>query len=1031
MEESIYKHNYEYLSIEEAKSIIGGTFIQGTTNIGGELATKADIDGLLKGADKKLTSIVPVTDTSNEFICFFECEDIETFPDDLEHRWIEVSPIQFTFPADGGSVKITGSYGLTGTLGTRKKVGDITDTITADANATPSTKSGSKTYYYNNDQSQTPTAKVSWTQPNKEEEFPEEWTYVFEYNISDTNGGSSTGTSWSRQYYANGQEIKYDDDFTLNGITSYRTKTGTFGTVKKENVQYSGQIGRPSGYNYSDKVITQNGRLAQQGSNKQLQWSYTQEANVKVWGISADPTSLHFEAAGGTQSVSVTTWYTWQYNNNNNQKFDQNTTTENITAEANTLQQQKTWTKVITKNNKSVSIQCTQEGAQEQFPDDLQHRWIRVQPESSQISVDGGTINVTGSYGLTGTYGTEKKIGDITDTIVVESNSTQDQKSGSKTYYYNNNQSDTPTAKITWTQPGRAEEFPDDEAHRWIEITPTNAGNFPETGGTITVTGSYGLTGSFGTRKTVGNINDTITVEKNTTTQTKSGSKTYYYNNKPNTNPSATVTWTQDAHIESFTYTYEFKIGLSQDEITKDTLTLLFESTQYGEGSKVPVYYKSIKKKINESGYVVETTNVDIRKSEGTTNNSVVEINNGVIYVYPKAENSSLVDKRFDNYTFTNDNGNKCHIQFIQNIAGIKVLSCDMVKFTYKWSNGRDLDQAVYVNVNHPDISDDDYSGYGGTVKNNKVLEQFLKFAGDNTGTGNEYTIVEFNSLQKWLQLHKDEQSSIPGKTIIESLTDNNGISSIKIDLYANWYGVIGNNTYIQYTAYNKDGDNQKIDVDEDNKQFILTGYQEIDSFQQSFVCHSYGKELWKNPNPRKNYTKIGEFIVYLNNNKVAFQSNEGDYNKWQPGVVTQYVTPSSIDYQYSMTDNNDKCNVTVNLKDFTCDKLSDDDEFSIDLYGVAIPVNAGEDIKPYNYSSDFDFTKSVSKQEFPTQFQFEFDVNDFIAKVKENYFLKDYTGQVYIYIAIYSQELIKIERSFVMKREFFLIKSDHITRSV
>ena len=835
MEESIYKHNYEYLSIEEAKSIIGGTFIQGTTNIGGELATKADIDGLLKGADKKLTSIVPVTDTSNEFICFFECEDIETFPDDLEHRWIEVSPIQFTFPADGGSVKITGSYGLTGTLGTRKKVGDIADTITADANATPSTKSGSKTYYYNNDQSQTPTAKVSWTQPNKDEEFP----------------------------------------------------------------------------------------------------------------------------------------------------------------------------------------------------DDEAHRWIRVQPESSQVSVDGGTINITGSYGLTGTYGTEKKVGDITDTIVVESNSTQDQKSGSKTYHYNNNQSDTPTAKITWTQPGRAEEFPDDEAHRWIEITPTNAGNFTEAGGTITVTGSYGLTGSFGTRKTVGNINDTITVEKNTTTQTKSGSKTYYYNNTPGTNPSATVTWTQDAHIESFTYTYEFKIGLSQDEITKDTLTLLFESTQHGEGSKVPVYYKSIKKKINESGQVVETTNVDIRKSEGTTNNSVVEINNGVIYVYPKAENSSLVDKRFDNYTFTNDNGNKCHIQFIQNTAGIKVLSCDMVKFTYKWSDGLDLDQAVYVNVNHPDISDDDYSGYSGTAESNKVLKQFLKFAGDNSGTGNEYTIVEFNSLQKWLQLHKDEQSSIPGKTIIESLTDNNGISSIKIDLYANWYIYIGSNTYIQYTAYNKDGDNQKIDVDKDNKQFILTGYQEIDSFQQNFVCHSYGRELWGYPYPRKNYTKIGEFIVYLNNNKVAFQSNEGDYNKWQPGVVTQYATPSSIDYQYSMTDNNDKCNVTVNLKDFTCDKLSDDDKFSIDLCGVAIPVNAVEDINPYYYSSSFYFTKSVSKQEFPTQFQFEFDVNDFIARVKETRFLKGYTGQVYIYIAIYSQKLIKIERSFVMKRKFFLIKGDHITRSV
>lgn len=164
MEESIYKHNYEYLSIEEVKSIIGGTFVQGTTSIGGELATKADVDKLLTAADKKLTSIVPLTGASNELICFFECEDIETFPDDLEHRWIEVSPIQFTFPADGGSVKITGSYGLTGTLGTRKKVGDITDTITVEKNTTTQTKSGSKTYYYNNTTGTNPSATVTWTQ---------------------------------------------------------------------------------------------------------------------------------------------------------------------------------------------------------------------------------------------------------------------------------------------------------------------------------------------------------------------------------------------------------------------------------------------------------------------------------------------------------------------------------------------------------------------------------------------------------------------------------------------------------------------------------------------------------------------------------------------------------------------------------------------------------------------------------------------------------------------------------------------------
>lgn len=80
MEESSYKHNYEYLSIEEAKAIINGTFVQGTTNIGGELATKADIDKLLTDANKKLTSIVPSTGVSNEFVCFFECIDNRVDP---------------------------------------------------------------------------------------------------------------------------------------------------------------------------------------------------------------------------------------------------------------------------------------------------------------------------------------------------------------------------------------------------------------------------------------------------------------------------------------------------------------------------------------------------------------------------------------------------------------------------------------------------------------------------------------------------------------------------------------------------------------------------------------------------------------------------------------------------------------------------------------------------------------------------------------------------------------------------------------
>lgn len=323
----------------------------------------AHIEGPYVIADKQGTATykVVVNGSIEDTATITVSNKPEEFPDDAQHRWIRVQPESSQIPVDGGTIHVTGSYGLTGSYGTEKKVGDITDTIVIESNSSQEPKSGSKTYYYNNNQFDTPTAEITWTQPGRSEEFPEEWTYVFQYNISDTNGGSSTGTSWSRQYYANGQEINQDDGFILDGIASYRTKTGTFGTVKKENVQYSGQIGRPSGYNYSDQVITQSGQLVQQGSNKQLQWSYTQEANVKVWGISADPTSLHFEAAGGTQSVSVTTWYTWQTNDNNNQKFGETTTEEQITAEANTSTQQKEWTETITKNGKSVSIRCTQD----------------------------------------------------------------------------------------------------------------------------------------------------------------------------------------------------------------------------------------------------------------------------------------------------------------------------------------------------------------------------------------------------------------------------------------------------------------------------------------------------------------------------------------------------------------------------------------------------------------------------------------------------------------------------------------------
>lgn len=687
-------------------------------------------------------------DTPTSEITWTQPGRSEEFPDDEEHRWIEVSPTQFMFPADGGSVDITGSYGLTGTFGTRKKVGDITDTITVDANVTASSKSGNKIYYYNNDQSQTPTIEVSWTQPNKEEEFPEEWTYVFEYNISDTNGGSSTGTSWSRRYYANGQEIKHAGDFTLNGITSYRTKTGTLGTVKKENVQYSGQIGRPSGYNYSDQEVTENGQLVQEGSNKQLQWSYTQEANVKVWGISADPTSLHFEADGGTQSVSVTTWYIWQTNDNNDQKFGETTTEEQITAEANTSTQQKGWTETITKNGKSVSINCTQGG----------------KPVVLKVK-------------------------------------------------------------------------------------------------------------------------------------------------------------------------YHLHVGLSVDNINDNTVSLVWQSDQYGESSKKAVYVNAYKELINESNEVVSTETVEYDITGYAPQNKFsVNKNGALVDFYPLQENTDYSSSKQCSFrvSITGQKNKFCTISLTQERKGIQLISGDAVMFTYNWNDGQDLDQATYVNLNHPNSNNNNYAGFKGHII--REYQKILYFAGDNIIKGNEYAFIDFKSISKYLEEHGNEASSIDGKTILESLTNDNGVIQIECDLYTNWFTTKRQEDItLAYSVYNKDSEDAKVSAN--NLQFILTGYTKISDNSYHALCYARGSGngYAVNRNVKKGYTLSAKFTYYLNSGVFSFETNKDNVGIWNKGhdLTKVYKNISYSDVQF--TNDGENVNLSISLDSLNVPDYFDK-ELSIDI---------------------------------------------------------------------------------------------------
>lgn len=673
----------------------------------------AHIDGSYVVADKQGTATykVVVNDSIEATATINVSNKPEEFPDDAQHRWIRVQPESSQISVDGGTINVTGSYGLTGSYGTEKKVGDITDTIVIESNSSQEPKSGSKTYHYNNNQFDTPTAEITWTQPGRSEEFPEEWTYVFEYNISDTNGGSSTDTSWSRQYYANGQEIKHNDDLTLDSITSYRTKTGTFGTVKKENVQYSGEIGRPSGYNYSDQAITQSGQLVQQGSNKQLQWSYTQEANVKVWSISADPTSLHFDADGGTQSVSVTTWYTWQTNDNNNQKFDETTTEEQITAEANISTQQREWTETITKNDKSVSISCMQDG-------------------------------------------------------------------------------------------------------------------------------------------------------------------------KP----------------ETLTVKYYLYVGLSADNINDNTVSLVWQSDQYGESSKKTVYVNAYKEFINESNEVVSTESVDYSvTSYASQNKFSVNKNNTLVDFYPLEENTDYSSSKQCSFrvSITGQKNKFCTISLIQERKGVQIISGDAVMFTYNWDKGKDLDQATFVNLNLPSDNNRNYAGYSGSIIYDCM--DFLHFAGDNTGTGNEYSFIDFENIAKYINEHRDEPSSIDGKTILESLTDSDGAIKISCNLYTNWFNTKeSENITLSYSVYNKDSEDAS--VKSENKVFILTGYTKKKSASDQALCYAQGSDnVTHDIGVSKTYTLSAKFTYYLNSGVFVFETNKDDVAKWQKGIEWKqlFATPS------------------------------------------------------------------------------------------------------------------------------------------
>ena len=461
---------------------------------------------------------------------------------------------------------------------------------------------------------------------------------------------------------------------------------------------------------------------------------------------------------------------------------------------------------------------------------------------------------------------------------------------GSATYKVVINGSIEATATITVSN--KPEEFPDDAEHRWIEVSPTES-TISASGGVITVTGSYGLTGTYGTRKKIGDISDTITIEANTETTTKSGSKTYYYNNNQFDTPTADITWTQEAYVEQYTYTYDIKVGLDSSNITNDSVTVVFGSDEYGQDNKKPIYVKAVKNKVTSSGIVESTEDVNFSIRQYNSDKFVMQHGDKVLNVYATQENTSVSDRNVTSFQiYIDESGeNYCYVTLVQEKKGIQVISGDAIMFTYNWTTGKDLDQATYVITNSDSDGHYNYSGYFGRIDG--AQSKFLYFAGDNTGRGNEYAFVDFKSIAKWLEENGGEQSNIPGKTILEANTGSDGLVSIQCNLYTVWYNTKeSEDITLSYTVYDKTSDNASVKADNNNKTFILTGYtQHGDSNNSPALCYAHGTRL-HNINPDTCYTLSAKFVYYFNSGVFTFQTNDGNVEKWQKGYeYTKYPT--------------------------------------------------------------------------------------------------------------------------------------------
>lgn len=319
-----------------------------------------------------------------------------------------------------------------------------------------------------------------------------------------------------------------------------------------------------------------------------------------------------------------------------------------------------------------------------------------------------------------------------------------------------------------------------------------------------------------------------------------------------------------------------YTIQVSYDNETwSDNVQLVFTASDNGALTSKKLYIKAIKHVYLISGQEISQEEVGYNLNFVSPSFDYSSNTDGYSF-WPISENKDE-SPVIENLTITNqyDDTAICKVSLIQMQAGLELVYGDVINFTYTWGSGSDLDQATSVNCHIGGVQNQ-YVGFG---TNSRVSlpdgTEILGFAGDNTGTGSEHALVDFDSISKYISLHGNELSSA-GVSIKEALTDENGLLSCKVYLYTVWYGSkVNSSITLGYTAYKKTDDESFSWENDGSYNFTIQGVIASGSNSLPAYCHTDGNTHGAYHNPESDMTLSAVFTYYFNSGAFSIKTNK------------------------------------------------------------------------------------------------------------------------------------------------------------